>query len=255
MDVPGISRPVLLVLIVVAALLFAFGATKAIGLITRHTDTHTRILAAAPTIVVDAGTGDVRIVAADRTDVRLTTKERRSVWGGGHVKVRGDAAHLDLDDDCDSAFFVDDTCDVKYVLEVPRATDVRVVTGTGDLRTENLDGSVDLKAGTGDLRVIGARGPLRLDTDTGDVHVESPSSDIVARTSTGDIRVEASVPGTIRTQADTGDIHISVPDLTYAVDVQTDTGDDNTDVRRDDASPRKVRAHTDTGDVHIEPNG
>jgi DUF4097 and DUF4098 domain-containing protein YvlB len=255
MEVPGISRPVLAVMIVVAVLLFAFGATKAVGLITQHTDTHTRILAAAPTIVIDAGTGDVRIVAADRTDVRLTTKERRSVWGGGHVRVRGDAAHLDLDDDCDSNFFVDDTCDVKYVLEVPRATDVHVVTGTGDLRTENLDGSVELKAGTGDLRVIGTRGPLRLDTDTGDVHVESPSSDIVARTSTGDIRVQASTPGTIQTQADTGDIHISVPDLTYAVDVQTDTGDDNTDVRRDDASPRKVRAHTDTGDVHIEPNG
>jgi Putative adhesin len=255
MEVPWISRPVLLVLIVVAALLFVFGATKAVGLITRHTDTHTRILAAEPTIVVDAGSGDVRIVAADRTNVRLTTKERRSVWGGGHVTVRGDAAHLDLDDHCDSAFFIDDTCDVNYVLEVPPATDVHVVTGTGDLRTENLDGSVDLKAATGDLHVVGARGPLRLDTNTGDVHVQSPSSDIVARTSTGDIHVDASVPGTIDTETNTGDIHISVPDLTYALDVQTDTGDDNIDVDPDDASPRKVRAHTDTGDVHIEPNG
>jgi DUF4097 and DUF4098 domain-containing protein YvlB len=254
MDVPGISRPVLVVLIVVAALLFAFGTTKAVGVLTQHTETHTRILAAVPTIVVDAGTGDVRIVGTDRTDVRLTTKERRSVWSGGRVKVRGDAARLDLDDDCDEALFIDDTCNVKYVLEVPRATDVHMVTGTGDLRTEDLDGSVDLAAGTGDLRVIGARGPLRLQTETGDVHVESPSPDVVARTSTGDIRVEASVPGTIRTQADTGDIHISVPDLTYAVEVRTDTGDDNIDVRRDDASPRKVRAHTQTGDVHVEPD-
>jgi hypothetical protein len=46
-----------------------------------------------------------------------------------------------------------------------------------------------------------------------------------------------------------------VPDLTYAVDVQTDTGDDNIDVRPDDASPRKVRAHTQTGDVHLEADG
>jgi hypothetical protein len=256
MDVPGISRPALVVLMVVAGLLFLFGATKAVGLITQHTDTHTRVIAAVPAMVVHTRTGDVRIVAADRTDVRLTTKERRSVWSGGaHVKVSGDAANLDLDDDCDGALFIDDTCHAKFVLEVPRATDVRVITGTGDLRAENLDGSVGLQAGAGDLRVIGARGPLRLHTDTGDVHVESPSSDIVAGTSTGDIRVEASRPGTIDTQANTGDIHISVPDLTYALDVQTDTGDDNIDVDPDDASPRKVRAHTQTGDVHVHADG
>ena len=87
------------------------------------------------------------------------------------------------------------------------------------------------------------------------MHVEGPSPDVVARTSTGDIRVEASGPRTIDAQADTGDIHISVPDLTYAIDVQTDTGDDNIDVRPDDASPRKVRAHTQTGDVHLEADG
>jgi hypothetical protein len=255
MDVPGISRPVLALLIVVAAVLFVFGATMAVGLMTQHADTHTRTLAAAPAMVVDAGTGDVRIVAADRTDVRLTMKEKRSVWGGGRVTVSGDAAHLDLDDGCDRFLFVDDLCDVKYVLEVPRATDVQVVTGTGDVRAENLDGSADLAAGTGDLHVVDVRGPVRLQAQTGDVHVEAPSSDIVARTSTGDVDVEASKPGTIQAQADTGDIHISVPDLTYAVDVQTDTGDEHVDVRRDDASPRKLRAHTDTGDVHVEPDG
>jgi hypothetical protein len=50
MDVPGISRPILVAMIVVAAILLAFGTTKAIALFTEHTDTHTRIVAAAPTI-------------------------------------------------------------------------------------------------------------------------------------------------------------------------------------------------------------
>jgi hypothetical protein len=255
MEVPGISRPVLVVLIVVAALLFAFGATKAVGLLTERTDTQTRTLAAAPTIVVHTGTGDVRIVAADRTDVRLTTKEKRSIWGGGHVRVTGDAADLRLEDRCDGFPLVDDPCGVNSILEVPRATSVRVVTGTGDLRAENLRGSAELRAGTGDLHAVGVSGSLRLSTETGDVHVENPSSNVVARTSTGDIHVEATRPGTIDAQADTGDIHIGVPDLTYALDVQTDTGDDNVEVRPDDASPRKLRAHTQTGDVHVEPNG
>jgi hypothetical protein len=49
MQVPGISRPALAVMIAVAAVLFVFGATRASGLLTRHTDTHTRTFAAAPT--------------------------------------------------------------------------------------------------------------------------------------------------------------------------------------------------------------
>ena len=255
MDVPGISRLALVAMIVVAVVLFAFGATHAVGRLTERTDTQTRTLAAAPTIVVHTGTGDVRVVAADRTDVRLTTKERRSIWGGGRVRVTGDAADLRLKDHCDGSPLVDGPCGVDAILEVPRATSVRVVTGTGDLRAENLRGSAELRAGTGDLRAIGVTGSLRLRSDTGDVHAEGPSSSVVARTSTGDIRVEASRPGTIDAQADTGDIHISVPDLTYALDVQTDTGDDNIDVRPDDASPRKVRAHTQTGDVHVHADG
>jgi hypothetical protein len=255
MTVPGISRVALVAMVVIAVVLFAFGATKAVGLVTERTDTQTRTLAAAPTIVVHTGTGDVRIVAADRTDVRLTTKEKRSIWGGGHVRVSGDAADLRLKDRCDGTPLVDGPCGVDSVLEVPRATSVRVVTGTGDLRAENLAGGAELRAGTGDLHAVGVTGPLRLRSDTGDVHVEGSSSDVVARTSTGDIHVEATRPGTIDAQADTGDIHISVPDLTYAVDVQTDTGDDNIDVRPDDASPRKVRAHTQTGDVHLEADG
>jgi hypothetical protein len=255
MDVPGISRPALAAMIVVAAVLFAFGATKAAGLVTEHTDTQTRTLTAAPTIVVETGTGDVRIVAADRTDVQLTTKERRSMWGGGRVKVSGDAAHLRLKDHCDGFPIVDDPCSVDSILEVPRDTSVRVATGTGDLRAENLEGGADLSAGTGDLRAVGVRGPLRLSSETGDVHVEAPSSAVVARTSTGDIRIEGTRPGTIDAQADTGDIHLIVPDLAYAVDVRTDTGDETVDVRRDDASPRELRAHTDTGDVYVEPVG
>ena len=254
MDVPGISRPVLVAMVVVAVAVFIFGATKAVGLLTERTDTQTRTLAAAPTIVVHTGTGNVRIVAADRTDVRLTTKEKRSIWGGGRVRVSGTAADLRLKDHCD-VFLVDDRCGVDSVLEVPRATSVRVITGTGDLRAENLQGSAELRAGTGDLHAVGISGSLRLSSQTGDVHVEGRSSTVFARTSTGDIHVEDGRPGTIDAQADTGDIHISVPDLTYAVDVHTDTGDDNIDVRPDVASPRRVRAHTQTGDVHLEADG
>jgi hypothetical protein len=243
----------LVVMIVVAAILLAFGTTKAVALFTEHTDTHTRVIAASPSIVVGVQTGDVRIVGSDRSDVRLTTKEKRSAWGGGHVEVSGDGARLHLGDRCDKVPVVDAPCSVSYVLEVPRDTAVHVVAGTGDLHAENLAGSADLRSGTGDLDVESVRGALHLKADTGDVHVDASAPQASVETGTGDVDIVASQPRSISVQTGTGDINIVVPDATYAVDVQSDSGDDHVGVDRDDASPRRVRAHTGTGDVHVEP--
>ena len=251
MDVPGISRPVLAAVIVVAVVLFLFGAGSAVSRLTEHTDTQTRTLAAAPTVVVTTRNADVKIVASDRSDVRLTTKEKRSVWGGGHVELRGDAGGLQLRDSCRDLPVVDDPCHVNLRLEVPRSTDVRVVTGTGDVRAENLAGSTDLRSGTGDLHVIGVHGPVRAHADTGDVEVVAPAADISVQTATGDVAIVASHPQTIHALAATGDIVMVVPDVTYAVDAQSDAGDDKVLVHLDDASPRKLQAHTSTGDVIV----
>ena len=67
----------------------------------------------------------MRVVAADRDDIRLTTKEKRSAWGGGHVEVATDGSRLHLGDRCDKVPVVDAPCSVSYVLEVPRRTAVR----------------------------------------------------------------------------------------------------------------------------------
>jgi putative adhesin len=255
MDVPGISRPVLVVLIVAAVLLFAFGATKAAGLITQHTDTHTRIFAAAPAIVVHVNRGDVRVVASDRHDVRLQTKEKRSVWGGGRVRVSGDGAVLRLDDRCDEPPLIDGPCSTSYVLEVPRDTAVRVAARLGDLHAEDLGGGVDLSSAVGDVHVEGARGPVRVSTATGDVDVIGTSPDISARTAVGDIAIVASAPRAIRADSAAGDVVVVVPNGTYAVDAQSEGGDDHVGVRVNDNAPRRIHAHSDAGDVNVEPDG
>jgi DUF4097 and DUF4098 domain-containing protein YvlB len=251
MDVPGISRPVLVVLIVVAVLLFAYGAGTAVGRLTRHTDTQTRTLAAVSTVVVSSRNADVNVVASDRSDVRVTMREQRSVWGGGHVNLRGDARGLQLRDSCRDIPVVDDPCHVSMRLDVPRSTRVRVVTGTGDLRAEHVEGGADLSSGTGDTHILGVRGPVRVHADTGDVEVVAPAPDISVRTATGDVAIVASHPRTIHAEASTGDVILVVPDLTYAVDAQSDVGDDKVLVHVDDASPRKLEAHTNTGDVIV----
>lgn len=251
MTVPGISRPAFVVMLVAAVALFVFGAGEAAGLLTQHTDTQTRTFGAAPIVAVTTRNADVKVVAADRSDVRLTAKERRSVFGGGHVSMRGDAGGLNLRDSCHGLPVIDDPCHVSVRLDVPRGTAVRVISGTGDVRAENLEGGVALRSGTGDLHVIGVRGPVRAHADTGDVDVVAPAPDISVQTATGDVAVVASHPRTIRAESATGDIVFVVPNLTYAVDAASQAGDDKVLVHGDERSPRKLRAHSDTGDIIV----
>ena len=79
----------------------------------------------------------------------------------------------------------------------------------------------------------------------------APAPDISVQTATGDVAIVASHPQTIRALAATGDVVMVVPNLTYAVDAQSDAGDDKVLVRLDDAAPRKLQARTSTGDVIV----
>jgi hypothetical protein len=253
MQVRGMSRAALLGAIVAALGLFVLGAIRLVAFVTEHTNTRTRTFAAAPTITVVARVGDVDIVGSDRPDVRLTTMERRSVWGGGHVKVLGDAARLRLDDGCDGVPsgvpFVHRSCRVRYRLEVPRDTALRVVDGTGAIRVEDLRGATDLHSSTGPVRATGVSGPLRVRADTGDVRVHVAAPDIAVRTGTGLIEIVASRPRRIQADTATGDIVVVVPALTYAVDARSEARGVRDLLRHDERSPRRLRAHTSAGEA------
>jgi hypothetical protein len=248
-------RPVLIALIAVAVFIAAVAGTRAAGLVSEHTDTQVRSFTPAPTIVVSDRTADLVVVAADRSDVRLTSRVRRSVWGGGHVHVKGAATGLHIDDGCDGIGdgipVVHHGCTISLRLEVPRSASVRVDSGTGDVRVENVAGA-DISSGTGELRATGVRGRLRLDASTGGIHVESPATDIDATSATGDIEVTAtSTPSSVRAVSDVGEVVVVVPDLTYAADIGSDVGDDKDLVKHDPASPRRLYAHSAVGDVIV----
>ena len=256
MDVPGISRPVLVVLIVAAVLLFAFGATKAVGRLTEHTDTQTRTLAAAPTIVV-VSTQDRRrrIVAADRSDVRLTTQGEALGLGRRPRRAarrrRRTAPAGPLPTSCP---VVDDA--VPRELR-PRGAAHAPACGwspapaTCAPRTSRAVPT--LRSGTGDLHVVGVRGPLRLTPTPATCTSRAPAPDVVARHEHRRHRRRGQPSrASVAAQADTGDINIIVPDADLRGRRRSRTPATSTSTcDRDDASPRTLDAHTDTGDVHL----
>jgi uncharacterized membrane protein len=257
MDVPGISRPVLVVLIAAAVVLLAGGASWALSFATHHTETHARTIPATPTIEIEGHSGDIVVVGTDRSDIRLITKESRSIFGRPDVNVDVSGGRLRLDGSC-SEFEIwgaDGGCSVDYRLEVPRDTDVRLLTRSGDVSAEDLGGSADLQTSSGDVDAFGVLGTLRLQTSSGDVDVDASSKDIDAQTTSGDVHVRARDATRVRAQTTSGDVHVSVPDRTYAVQAQAASGDENVDVSTDARAPRRINAQTISGDVHVDRDG
>jgi hypothetical protein len=258
MDVPGISRPVLLTLIALAVLLLAAGGSWALSWATRQTDTNSRTIPAARTIEVDSRrNGDVVVVGTERSDIRLTTKQSRTIFGRPHVDVGYDGGRLRLDGHC-SEFELwgsDAGCAVSFRLEVPRDTTVRLTASSGDVRTAGLRGAADLRTKSGDVHAVGALGTLHLETISGDVHADSSASEIDASTTSGDVRVRARNPTRVKAHTVSGDVHVSVPDLTYAVTAHEGSGDDHVEVRTDPDAPRRIEATTTSGDVHVDRHG
>jgi DUF4097 and DUF4098 domain-containing protein YvlB len=254
MDVPGISRPVLVVLIAVAVLLFAAGASWAVSWLTRETETRTQTLAAASSIEIEGDSGDIRVVGSDRSDIRLTTKQHRSIFGRPHLRASYSDGRLVLEGDC-AEIELWGGCGVSYRLEVPRDVAVHLSTHSGDVSAEDLRGDADLLTRSGDVDVDDVLGKLRLQTRSGDVDVDSASPDIDADTRSGDVHVRARNPTRVRAQTSSGDVHVSVPDRTYAVQAEAASGDENVDVRRDPRAPRSIDARTSSGDVHVDSDG
>jgi DUF4097 and DUF4098 domain-containing protein YvlB len=257
MDVPGISRPVLVTLIAVAVLLLAGGGSWALSWATRHTETHTRTIPAASTIEIEGESGDIVVVGSDRSDVLLTTKESRSIFGRPHSHIDTGGGRLRLDGGC-SEFEIwgaDGGCSVNYRLEVPRATTVHLVARSGDVSAEDLGGDADLQTRSGDVDAVRVFGTLRLQTRSGDVDADSSSTDIDASSTSGDVDVRARNATRVRAQTTSGDVHVSVPDRAYAVRTRAVSGDEHVDVHVDDSAPRSIDASTTSGDVHVDRDG
>ncbi len=224
-------------------------------------------------LVLEVDSGDVRVVASDREGVRV---ERRERWSLERPSVREEVVdgELQVRADCASGL---SWCDVSYVLQVPRGTDVLAHTGSGSLEAE----------GTGDVQADTGSGEVQLTSVVGDVDVRSGSGEVtlddvrgrsvVARTGSGDITVTGAAvervsgrtgsgdvelgfraaPEEVLGRTGSGDVDVELPrGQAYAVTVRTGSGDQDVAVATDPRSNRVVDVETGSGDVAVvHPDG
>jgi hypothetical protein len=221
-------------------------------------------------ITVDAGSGDVQLVAATGSQVVVDSRAKGSLFLPKlRTRVVGD--RIEVSGRC--RFVVAGSCSASFVVHVPRGMPVHVSASSGDVSAGGLSGPVDVSVSSGDVDLdnlsdgatvdvksgdVSARalaGSVKLSTLSGDVTgSDLTGADVTAHSLSGDVDVDlASVPRTVTASTTSGDVTIAVPRTAtgYAASADSRAGDHSVDVHVDARSPRTLRAHTLFGDARV----
>lgn len=128
--------------------------------------------------------------------------------------------------------------------------EVRIDTGSGDVKLRSFNGDLTVDTGSGDIDVGAFRGGIGIfDTGSGDVEVaEVEAESVTADTGSGDVSIRNGRVGDLVADTGSGDVEI------VRVAVRTanlDTGSGDVLLRGDLSAADRVVADTGSGDVEI----
>ncbi|MEU8956636.1 DUF4097 family beta strand repeat-containing protein [Streptomyces sp. NPDC048518] len=165
----------------------------------------------ASELSVDTTVGDVRVVASDRSGLKVTEKITYSADKPSTSHASRAGKVVLKDHDCRAG-----SCSVSYRIEVPERLVARIASGGGDITGSALSGNTVARTKGGDVDLAFAEPPADVDTSSGG-----------------------------------GDVDLALPAGRYAVRAQTGGGDRKVDVTTDNGSAHRVTAHSDGGDVTV----
>ncbi len=137
-----------------------------------------------------------------------------------------------------------------WLVSVPKATKINVVTFSGDIFVDGLKSGIDLSTTLGDIFIENTSGSININTSTGDPFIKYHSGNVRVNTATGDPGLH-SIKGNIDVNTATGDIRGI--NLSGNIVANSATGE-----IRIDSSAGVFTINTTQGDSHlsnIEING
>ncbi|HKF42249.1 MAG TPA: hypothetical protein VKG01_04040 [Thermoanaerobaculia bacterium] len=182
--------------------------------------------------IIDTDLGRVTVTGASASGVRLVVTSRRELddllhfeyeEGSGRAMVRARKKHSDW------GFFSDGGSNVRFEIEVPAQTTVRVHTSGGAISLSGTRAPANLHTSGGGIEVRGLQGDLEANTSGGSISIRDIRGKARVETSGGGIDA-FNVEGTLQAETSGGSIH-------------TDriTGD--------------MRVHSSGGGIHIREAG
>jgi hypothetical protein len=239
----------------------------------------------APVVVVQTGSGDIRVSQGAPNQVAILGKVHFSRWkrDGAEEKdlqqflqappIQQTGNTIDVGEGDDSSPLLQKYLShghgisIDYEITVPQGTNLNIKSGSGNLRVEGTNGPVRartgsggivahdiemnsrLATGAGSIHVRHASGTLRLEASSGDIYVKGSSlSDLQVGTGSGNIQID-SVQGHLRAEAGSGDITVKGTPLTHW-QLETDSG--NIDVTIPISAKFRLDARSDSGSIKTD---
>jgi DUF4097 and DUF4098 domain-containing protein YvlB len=141
---------------------------------------------------------------------------------------------------------------VRFVVNVPRTTDLNATSGDGSISVSGITGRVDARSGDGSIATSDISGDVGLDTGDGSISADNVTGNLKINTGDGSVSIKGQPRGLI---AHTGDGSVSV-DVTSATtaagDWELTTGDGGIHVTLPANFNAQLDAHT--GDGGIDAN-
>jgi DUF4097 and DUF4098 domain-containing protein YvlB len=134
--------------------------------------------------------------------------------------------------------------DLRLAVQAPETTEVRVRSGSADVRGRGTFGTVTVDTGSGDIEFDVVTGDAAVKSGSGDVHLREVLGDAVVSTASGDIDIER-VGSSAHLRSASGDVHLG--EAGTDVTVQTASGDQQIDA----VSQGQVTLQSASGDLSV----
>lgn len=217
-----------------------------------------------PALDVDSDSGDVSVKAGNVRSIQIEMTKR--AWGSNEEEATAAAEALDVVVD-----HVGDTVSVTYrqpthvdvvssrggsdgvslVITVPLKTDVRLLTGFGDLALRGTRGEASLTSSFGDVEADDVTGSVTAESESGSItltDVDAGSADVEATTSFGNVTLEAVDAHSLTLRSQNGDLAARKVALKEALAVETSFGD----VQLTNVSAETLEVEAQNGDIDLE---
>ena len=246
--------------LVLTALLVGMAGLVAVNAMARQTVREEHSYAfTGKALSIDTAIGDVHIVPGKPGQI---TVARRLTYGlrRPYVEERVDGDTFRVSDHPCTADRAFSSCEVRWLLQVPRDVDVDVTTQGGSINVSGMTNTVKLVSDSGDVRVLAPSGKLvTLRSRTGEVMAQNVSSEQVVATS-----IKGAVSLTFRTppslvvgRSDTGKVGVVLPDgdESYRIEAKSSQDGSRTVTAKDDPdSRRRINVRSSKGDVSVLQN-
>lgn len=166
------------------------------------------------------GKGDARITAGPAGEVHVHGEFRVRSWSGEAARRRMDDVQSNPPVSQDGNLIRiggpsrhssnSENLELDYTVVVPPDTEVRGVTGSGDIEVGGLHGPVNLVAGSGRVSASEIGGDVQALAGSGEIHLSEVQGRVQATAGSGSIALSA-VKGETRVQAGSGSIQIAQP--------------------------------------------